>query len=56
MLNGNSGRGANMDDFTFGNCAMCNKNEPLKNGLCASCQLRDEFPDVLKDLFQKKDK
>ena len=44
----------NKNSYDFGQCKMCNKYTQLKNGLCITCNDK-ELPDILKDLFRKKD-
>ena len=43
------------DIYTFGQCNLCNKYTQLKNGLCINCNDTNGLPEVLKDLFRKKD-
>jgi len=41
-----------MDNYSFGICRVCNKDKPLKNGVCYDCEIKDiELPDIFKDLF-----
>jgi hypothetical protein len=44
----------NNDIYTFGKCEECGEDKPLKNDLCNNCNNKN-FPDILKDLFRKKD-
>jgi len=46
-----------MDNYSFGNCYMCNKWKPLKNGVCIDCESKNiEVPEMFKDIFNKFDK
>ncbi|MFH0805995.1 MAG: hypothetical protein V1901_03920 [Patescibacteria group bacterium] len=41
------------DNYTFGTCAICGKQETLKNGICINCS-KSDVPDFLKVLFSNK--
>ena len=43
-----------MNNYTFGQCTICNKYKVLKNGVCITCNdLTDDMPDFMRDLFTK---
>lgn len=39
------------DDYFFGKCAICNKDKPLKNGVCVDCADKVDVPEFMEELF-----
>jgi hypothetical protein len=44
-----------MNNYSFGQCNICNKFKPIKDGICGDC-VDKNLPDFFKDLFESKPK
>ena len=46
-----------MAEYRFGNCSICGRSKPLKDGMCSGCNQKSkgmDMPDFFKGLFKGK--